>query len=384
MQLRIPQVCSNRLLYVVGQLASGGAERQLHYFLRELDRTRYRPAVVVWNYRRSDYYVRHLERLGVPIWGFRPTLSSVRKLQLLRALVVRRHVEVVHSYSFFTNVAAVFATAMRPVICVSSVRSDFDVEIAQSGPLPSLIGIRWADAVIFNSRNALQNAERRAPPFQPRRSFVVRNGLDLDACAASAEAEHEPPLLLGVGTLKAVKRWDRAIRLAGMLRRQGYRFRLRIAGDGPLREQLEQQVASEELGDVVELCGFVPDISAEMRRCTLLVHFADTEGCPNVVMEAMASGKPVVAMDAGDVRYLLEDGETGFVVPVGDLEAMLDRVTTLLDRPVLRAQMGTAARRSAERQFALDRLLNETLRVYGAVGWDPADSHEAAASDGIA
>ena len=83
----------------------------------------------------------------------------------------------------------------------------------------------------------------------------------------------------------------------------------------------------------------------------------------------MACGLPVVAMEAGDIPYLVEESQTGFVVSQDDEEALADRVSLLLHDELLCRTMGQAARAKAERDFGLNRLVAETLDVYRAGGW---------------
>jgi glycosyltransferase involved in cell wall biosynthesis len=89
-------------------------------------------------------------------------------------------------------------------------------------------------------------------------------------------------------------------------------------------------------------------------------------------MEAMACGRAVVAMDAGDVSYLVEDGKTGFVVRRGDEIRFADRVMQLLSDEDLCRRMGLKARAKAEREFGLEGLISETLEAYKVVGWQDA------------
>lgn len=88
-----------------------------------------------------------------------------------------------------------------------------------------------------------------------------------------------------------------------------------------------------------------------------------------MVMEAMACGRAVVATDVGDARRLVQEGRTGFVVPRGDAEGLADRVARLVEDPCLCRRMGEAGRERAEREFGLDRLVDETLAVYRSEGW---------------
>jgi len=87
-------------------------------------------------------------------------------------------------------------------------------------------------------------------------------------------------------------------------------------------------------------------------------------------MEAMACGRAVVATDAGDIPYLVDDGETGFVVPQEDEGAFAHRIRSLVEDQGLCHQMGAAGRVKAEQTFGLDRLRSETFATYRAEGWE--------------
>src|SRR6266404_6688011 len=95
-----------RLLYVVGQLGPGGLERQLYLLLQTVDRERYQPEVVVWNYHEDDTYVEPLRTLNIPLHFFPPCYSRYAKLKTFRQLVSQLQPEVIHSYTFYTNFAA--------------------------------------------------------------------------------------------------------------------------------------------------------------------------------------------------------------------------------------------------------------------------------------
>jgi glycosyltransferase involved in cell wall biosynthesis len=87
-------------------------------------------------------------------------------------------------------------------------------------------------------------------------------------------------------------------------------------------------------------------------------------------MEAMACGRAVVATDAGDIPSLVDDGNTGFVVRRGDDEALVNRMLRLVSDRDLCRRMGEAGRSKAEREFGLNRLVEETLAAYQAAGWE--------------
>jgi glycosyltransferase involved in cell wall biosynthesis len=174
---------------------------------------------------------------------------------------------------------------------------------------------------------------------------------------------------LGIGTFSRVKRWDRLIRAAAQLKQRRLQFAVKLVGDGPLRHELEEQVSRLQMRDCFEFVTRTDAIPTMLSESTMLVHTSESEGCPNVVMEAMACGRPLVATDAGDIPSLVEDGTCGFVIRRGDDEALTLKVETLLNDRALCRRMGEAGRLKAEREFSLSRLIDDTLVAYNAAGW---------------
>ena len=177
--------------------------------------------------------------------------------------------------------------------------------------------------------------------------------------------------MASAGSLFPVKRWDRLLKAVEKVKILGAGdVCFRIAGDGPLRSNLEKLALDLGVVQAVEFQGAIHDMPTFLRGAKFLVHTSESEGCPNAIMEAMACGLPVVAMDAGDISYLVEDGKTGFVVRQGDETKFVERVRQLLSNDDLCLRMGLAARAQAERDFRLDRFVSETLAAYTTAGWN--------------
>ena len=356
-----------RLLYLVVQLGLGGLERQLFCLIESMDRRQYRPVVVVWGNSPNDHYVPLIRALDVPVVALGSKPSRLAKLQALRSLVSDLRPEVIHSYSFYTNVLAWWVARGTTAISVGAVQSNFIAERQNNWKLLGKLSARWPPAQIFNSSTAAQNARRVATFFRPDRSYVVKNGVDLDEF--SPQRQSERGYILAVGSLLPVKRWDRMLRAVARLTEKGIGLEVLHAGSGPLRDELEAMTRELHVDHVVRFLGNRHDIASLLAGAAFLVHTSEIEGLPNVVLEAMACGRAVVATDAGDVPYLIEDGKTGFVVPRGDDTALADRMATLLTDHELSGRMGKAGRIKAEREFSLERLISETFAVYRAEGW---------------
>jgi glycosyltransferase involved in cell wall biosynthesis len=359
-----------RILYVIGQLGAGGSERQIVSLLEGMDRSHYSPRVAVWNFCEDDTYVSRIRELHVPIHCFSAPQSRVAKLRGLRRLVEHLKPDVVHSYSFYTNFGAWWATRRTKSVAVGAVRSDFITETTSSGILLSSLSARWPRIQMYNSFIAAEKARHARSLFVPQRIFVVRNGLDLGRFRTIPLSPNGSTRIVGIGSLLQTKRWEALLKAAVVLRDHRLDFLIEIAGSGPLRESLERQTQDLGLAGKVKLIGHVEDIPACLANSTFLAHTSDVEGCPNAVMEAMACGRAVVATDAGDIPSLVDDGNTGFVVRRGDDEALVNRMLRLVSDRDLCRRMGEAGRSKAEREFGLNRLVEETLAAYQAAGWE--------------
>ena len=139
-----------------------------------------------------------------------------------------------------------------------------------------------------------------------------------------------------------------------------------LEGSGEHEARMRSLVAEMGIGERVRFLGNQDDVVACYRACDVTVLTSRHEGTPNVLLESMACGVPVVATDVADNALVIREG-AGFVVPCDDDEAMAARVADLLSRPDERRRSGHAARCWVEREFSLPRLCDKTLAVYQTV-----------------
>jgi len=358
------------LLFLAPQLGVGGLERQLFGLLESLDRDRYRPCVVVWNFDESERYVHDLRALEVPVVGMAPG-SRWAKVRALRRLVARLEPEVVHSYSFYANAVVAYACRNTPALAVGSMRGDFEHDLAGSGPVLRRLSARFPQHHICNSWRAAENVGRAAGPFVPRHLAVVPNGVDLTTFSPTPRTGAGPLMVAGVGTLNELKNWVVLLPLAARWAAEGIDVRVRIAGEGPRRAALAAEIRRLGIEGSFELVGQIEDVPTFLAGADLLVHVSTREGMPNAVLEAMAAGRPVVAFDSGDMRRLVVDGSSGYVVALGAVDQLDARLRRLFDDEGLRNRMGRAARRGAE-AFSSASLAGRVLDAYSSFGWHDA------------
>ena len=142
------------------------------------------------------------------------------------------------------------------------------------------------------------------------------------------------------------------------------RLRLVLVGDGPLRDSVAERLAEAGVTDQAWLPGARDDVPALLRAMDLFILPSLAEGICNTILEAMASGLPVVATDVGGNPDLVRPGETGMLVPAATPAALAETIQTYLEDPVRRRREGQAARALAERTFSIGAMVEGYMRVY--------------------
>jgi glycosyltransferase involved in cell wall biosynthesis len=228
----------------------------------------------------------------------------------------------------------------------------------------------WADramATITTTTICVAESERaaglRARTCRPGRTVVIHNGVERSP-RSRAYAPVRPVTVISVGRLRAPKDFLTLVRAAARL--EAGSFRVRIAGDGPDRRRLVEEVERLGLADAVELLGTQPDVDALLAEADVFVLSSASEGLPMSVLEAMAAGLPVVASAVGGVPELVQEGDTGLLVPPGDPAALAAALARLVEEPELRERLGAAGRRRAEAEFSLVGFHQAHLAVYRA------------------
>ena len=197
------------------------------------------------------------------------------------------------------------------------------------------------------------------------------HGLDLSTFDGAPRRSEDPskPLLLSVAQLWERKGLEDLVRACGLLRDRGSVFHCDIVGEGPLRGRLEALIAQLGLETVVTLTGPLshPDVVARLAAARAFVlpcvvaPDGDRDGIPNVILEAMASGLPVVSTPVSGIPEVVRDGETGFLVPEHDPAAVADALERLLADADLAARLGEAGRVFVRREFDLHRNVDRLI-----------------------
>ncbi len=208
-----------------------------------------------------------------------------------------------------------------------------------------------------------------------RRLMVIQNGVELGRFHPDASARARVRRELGiaadawvVGTVgRVAAEKNQALLVRAMAPLVGPDVRLIIAGDGPLMAQLSALVDTLGVAGFVHLLGVRRDVPEILNALDVFALSSDTEGLPLVVLEAMATGLPVVSTSVGGIPAVLDDGQTGFLVPARDEAALRDRVAALTADPAGSRACGDGARSAAITRYSADRMQRAYLELYARV-----------------
>lgn len=370
---------TENVLLVVSSLEYGGAQRQVLELAMRMDTRRY--AMHICSF--SDY-----NPLAKDFPGVGERLHVVRKAWKFDATVVPRlaglarriNARILHGYLFDAEIATRLAKRLvrRAIVIGAERNSDYQLKTRQ------LVAYRLTrGSVDFMIANSAAGAEfnSRITGIDRSRYQIVYNGVNTERFRPreKEKMKHELGLEAGVSyigmfaSFKKQKNHPMAFRAMKTVFDRLPNVKFLLVG-GPLyggmhdsdnyyREMLEL-VGSLGISERCVFLGNRHDVEKLYGACDLTILPSLYEGTPNVLLESMAAGVPVIATDVADNAKLVPNGQTGYVVEVGDVETLANRVLLLLQDENLLWGYGRKAREWAVREFTTARMVEKTAEVY--------------------
>jgi glycosyltransferase involved in cell wall biosynthesis len=229
--------------------------------------------------------------------------------------------------------------------------------------LDKLVGA--ARAIVTETDFAARFLRERFPGCADR-IHRIYNGLNL-AEFEKAEFSSTPPLIVAIGRLIAKKGFTDLVRACGLLGQRGASFRCEIIGEGPLEQELRDQVQELNLQSRMTFSGAQPQHEVRRRLAAanvfVLPSVVDAEGgsdnLPTVIMEAMATRLPVISTNVGGISEMVIENETGFLVQPGDAIALADRIEKVINDRSLAQKLGNAGSERVRKLFSIEKNVDE-------------------------
>jgi glycosyltransferase involved in cell wall biosynthesis len=387
---RFPKLTETFVLFEMLAVERQGVEIELFPLLRErtsivhpeaiplVDRARFLP-FLSWSIVLSQlWFLRHRPRRYLRTIGevIRGTWGSPNFLigglgilpKVAHAARLMRAAGVDHVHCHFANHPALAGYIINRLVGLpySFTAHGSDLHVDRHMLCEKVAAARFVVAISEDNRRVILDT----CPAAAGRVRVIHSGVDTsifrpaDPGQPVAATTGEEPVLdiLAIGTLHEVKGQSVLVDACRVLAARGIAVRARLVGDGPDRSMLEGRVAAADLDGRVQFLGIRTrgEIAALLASTDVLVapsvptREGKREGIPVVLMEAMASGLPVVASRLSGIPEIVRDGENGKLFPAGDATALADALGELASDPVLRQRLGRAARATVLRGFDVE------------------------------
>jgi len=365
-----------RVVHLINQLGRGGTERQLFLLLKHHDAAGFEHRVAVLNPSRHAAWDRELAAASVEVLAVPASCRGpARRLLYLRRRLRSFRPHVVHSWTFHDNpYAGVLGRLLGARVRWGSLRNSLSTEGMRRLPFvvrPLLL--RSVSRLLVNCGALARELEDGGYPKE--RIVVLPNcvevpaqgtaGADLSAWGIDAGA----PVVGVVSNLRPRKDLKTFVRAMAEVLPRHPDARAVVVGqtipdEASYGAEVEAEIERLGLAGRCVVTGFCDDVPAMMARLSVLCLTSGHEGMPNVVLEAMAAGLPVVATRVGGVPEIVTDGENGYLVGGGAAGAMAEAVGHLLADPGLAAKLGDAGRRRAVREHGCRVAAERLERFY--------------------
>ena len=393
-----------RVVLVCGNLAPGGAERQVGYTARGLAQSAEIAGVELicdmltgGHPARYDFYLPLLQRAGVPARMIEryalsramvsePAALAQRRVSLpegflldvanLYRELVRLRPEVVHAWLDWSNTRAGLAAALAgvPRIVLSGRNlnpTNFALYQPYMDPVYAAL-CALPNVVFLNNSRAGADSYAEWLGLAPDRIRVIYNGLDMrsiDNVAARAVRSRlgipeGAPLVGGIFRFYPEKRPLLWLEVASRVLHSNPDAWFVLFGQGILEREIAKAAQGLGLSHRLVLPGIVDDVLPVMRSLDVFLLTSYGEGVPNVVLEAQWAGTPVIATKAGGVAEALELGISGWIVDPPDADQLARHVSWLLGDPAARARAQAAGPELIRARFGLQRMIDETVQAY--------------------
>ena len=381
-----------RVVHLITRLDLGGAQQNTLFCARHHDRERFAVSLWAGSGGRLDEEARAIDDADVRLlpWLKHPVAPAHDALAVMRLAGMLSDVDVLHTHSSKAGILGRAAARLARVPAV--------VHTVHGWSFNGTQGRATRGAYVALERLAAEGTDRlvcvseadRATGValgigEPSRYRVLRSGIDAGLYAPDRKARERVRLELGasaetilvgsVGNLKAQKAPLDFVEAARRAHARDARLAFVFAGDGELRAEVERAIAGAGLSGVVRLLGWRDDVPDLLSALDLFLLTSRFEGLPRAALQAIAAGVPVVATDTGGIAEIVADGETGVLVPVGDMPAASDAVVRLAADPEARRRLAAGARLRLDGAFDIRLMVRELEEEYEALLRATAPSH---------
>jgi len=383
-----------KIAHIITMLELGGAQQNTLYTIEHLDRTFFEPVLICGAGGILDeeakrlpvkvYFVPHLIREIKPVYDF------IAFLEILRILFIEKP-DMVHTHSSKAGVLGRLAAWLTNKICDVQPQikiihtfhgfgfNDYQKpSVKKTFVFSEKIAGKITDKFIFVSRDNTTTASGYEIG-EENKYILIRSGIKISRYRNVPVSERlrdelgikdNERIITTIGPFKPQKNIIDFIKIARILAEQSSTIpelkslKFLVIGDGEQHKILESEIKNSKLTEKVILLGWRKDIPEILARTDIFVMTSLWEGLPRAVVEAMVSGKPVVAYAVDGVREIVKDSLTGYLITPKDVKTAVEKISFLLQKPEWIKQLGKAGEKIIDETFDIDYMVRQQEKLY--------------------
>jgi len=357
------------ILHLIDDLNLGGAERVMATLVNLLPRQRFYPIVCSLE---NGIVADQLRKKGIEVIILPKcrAYDFVFLVKLIR-LIRKKRIRLIHAHLLISHIYGWLASRLTRIPMIITIHGKSFMDWKHGNKVFRFVA-KHSNKIITVSNNIKAEVIKRLT-LSTDNFICIYNGVDLSKFQHKTSSEtlkrnlniNSSDLIVGsVGGLRPVKDYPCLLKSIPIVLKEFPKTKFIIVGDGPLRNSLQSITRSLRLENNVLFLGWREDISELLTIFDIFVLSSKTEGISISILEAMASGLPVVATNVGGNPEVIEDGKTGFLVPQADSQSLAKAIIKLLKDGHLRKTMGKNARKKAEEKFSLQVSVDKHIEVY--------------------
>jgi glycosyltransferase involved in cell wall biosynthesis len=363
----------NSVTFVIGQLVLGGAEKQLYLLVKGLLARGWKVSVITLHGGHGDYWEKPIRDLGVPLCEISTNFRLGALIKML-AFIKKHPTKILHSWSTFTGIYALILSLLTDTkICIGSQRTIEKNSLREYGNFLYWLSYVGFKGITVNSRFGFHELKKRWPK---KGICFIPNGLNIQGPSNEPEKVDKNSLreqfniptdliLVGaVGMMIPIKRFDLLIDSMKIIQQKGFNCGVVIIGDGPLKSNLSDRAADALIKGTYFFPGFINEAEKYMAMFDIYCLTSDYEGTPNVILEALASGVPVISTNIGDVGEIIEPGVSGLILSTNEPEALSQFIIDLIVNPDLSLKFSKNGKEKIIKSYDTDIMVERMVDFY--------------------
>ncbi|MCL4734650.1 MAG: glycosyltransferase [Candidatus Omnitrophica bacterium] len=360
-----------RVGLIIGQLSWGGAERQLYELAIRLHRENFKPFIYCLSEDVFPYSSMLIDS-GIEVRVIpRKSHFDIGRAWRLRSWLNRDCIDIAHSWLIDDDAYNALAHVFHRRPWIASMRS----RPTERDPIRKRIdrwALRSAPLIIVNERQVIDYLMREYGCDRAR-IRLIPNGIDLqrlmpvqslDNVRSDLQTPMKEPVIIMAGRLEPVKRVELLIEAFSGFRRKNHAGYLWVVGNGSQKERLQAVSTEARMDEYIRFPGNRDDLPDLLHAADLFVLTSETEGLPNVVLEAMGCGLPVLVSPGSGCGDLIQQGQNGWLASDSDPRTFERMIESILSSPEECHQIGCQARKTIQESYSVDLMVSRMAQTY--------------------